>query len=455
MSLAILGVLVAAEIVLTVLTLTKFRNKAKWLQNRLIVRGAEAAFLLGIVVLPTTYLKWRFMTAILVLLFRVAVAGIQFLVRRKKAAEKTKKIPGTIIGCVVSVGIITISLTPALMFANYNGLPTTGDYQVKQCSAILIDHDRVDEFEDDGSYREVPVHFYYPETEGNFPLIVFSHGAFGYYQSNFSTYAELASNGYVVAALDHPHHALFTTDSEGKTILVDNHFFSEAMETDSPEVTSERLYELSQKWMKLRTDDGNFVLDTIEEAKKAEALDDAWCVNDDAQIMKVLEMTDVDHIGLIGHSMGGAMSVALGRERSDIDAVVDLDGTMLGEIVEYHDGRFDGSSRSFEYNREPYPVPVLDFTKASDYNDSKSAENNAYLNQPVMANAKDGRTVVVEGVGHMDFTDMPVFSPFLASLMGSGDVDHEQVLMTMNGIVLNWFDYYLKGEGVLNTPARF
>ncbi|MBQ5851909.1 MAG: hypothetical protein IIW54_14020, partial [Lachnospiraceae bacterium] len=32
----------------------------------------------------------------------------------------------------------------------------------------------------------------------DFPLVVFSHGAFGYYESNTSTYMELASNGYVV-----------------------------------------------------------------------------------------------------------------------------------------------------------------------------------------------------------------------------------------------------------------
>ena len=46
---------------------------------------------------------------------------------------------------------------------------------------------RIDEFENDGSFREVPAHFYYPDSEsGEFPLVIFSHGAFGYYESNFT-----------------------------------------------------------------------------------------------------------------------------------------------------------------------------------------------------------------------------------------------------------------------------
>lgn len=47
-------------------------------------------------------------------------------------------------------------------------------------------------------------------------------------------------------------------------------------------------------------------------------------------------MVDEDKIGLMGHSMGGASSVQLGRERDDIDAVIDLEGTMAGEYVGKH-----------------------------------------------------------------------------------------------------------------------
>ena len=42
---------------------------------------------------------------------------------------------------------------------------------------------------------------------------------------------------------------------------------------------------------------------------------------------------DTGKIGVFGHSLGGATAVAAGRERSDISAVIDIEGTMLAEYT--------------------------------------------------------------------------------------------------------------------------
>jgi hypothetical protein len=55
----------------------------------------------------------------------------------------------------------------------------------------------------------------------------------------------------------------------------------------------------------------------------------------------------------------------------------------------------------------------------------------------------------------MDFTDLPLISPFHASMLGRGDVNHDETLGTTNSIVLNWFDYYLKNEGTLDIKAQY
>ena len=60
-----------------------------------------------------------------------------------------------------------------------------------------------------------------------------------------------------------------------------------------------------------------------------------------------------------------------------------------------------------------------------------------------------------ENAEHMDFTDLPLFSPFLGSMMGSGDIDHAEALNTVNGLVRSWFDYYLKNEGTLAIQAKY
>ena len=459
MGLLFLILFVVMETALVVLSLTKWSEKSKFLKNRAIVATCELLILLLIVVLPTTYMKWRFFVALTMVAIRIASSLISYFTKRHKVTGYVRKSVRVVSG-VFAVLFMALSLVPSFIFSNYNGLKTTGEYEITECNAILVDDNRLDYFESDGSKREVPVHFYYPKAQGDFPLVVFSHGAFGYYQSNYSTYAELASNGYIVAALDHPHHAFFTTDSSGNTIIVDTKFFEDAMNLGNPEYkNADETFEIIKDWMKVRTEDENFVVDTIKQAKENNNLNSAWITDNAGEILNVLSMTDTQKIGLLGHSMGGATAVSLGRQRDDIDAVIDLDGSMLTEIEDVENGEF-------QYIEAPYPVPVLDFRKECDYNEieqmrAEGIDENDYMyyiadvNDHVVENAKDGRTVVFKNAGHMDFTDLPMFSPFLGSMLGSGDVDNEEFMYTVNGIVLNWFDYYLKGEGSLNIEATY
>ena len=441
MTILFIILLVCAEIALLVLTLKKQREQSLWLRNRAITRGIEFVLLLGIVLLPITHLKWRYTGTLILLGVLLLIAGLAWLLKRKKATGEVKK-GKAIASAILSVLLILPALTPAFLFANYNGLKPTGAYEIKQTDAILTDSSRIDSFETDGSLREVPVHFYYPDADGSFPLIVFSHGAFGYYQSNYSTYAELASNGYVVAALDHPHHAFFSKDTDGKLVLVDNGFLNDAVAIQNADKSAEDVYTITRDWMQLRMDDTDFVLDTIEAAKADGALNGAWHTEHAAEILSVLEKTDTGRIGLMGHSMGGATAVSVGRMRSDVGAVIVLDGTMLGEITGI-------GNDEYLCKEEPYPVPILDLRGYSDYSREEP------VNDRIVEHAVDGRVLEFGGVGHMDFTDLPLFSPFLSSMLGSENIDHAAFMNRINGIVLNWFDYYLKGTGALDLRAEY
>lgn len=343
--------------------------------------------------------------------------------------------------------VLAVFLVPKLLFTDYEGLPTTGPYEVAQTSAILIDEARLETFETDGSKREVPVYFYYPvpekSKEESCPLVIFSHGAFGYYQSNTSTYMELASHGYVVVSLDHPYHSFFTTDTAGKTITVNPEFIQEVMGVNEEGVSEEEIIELSHDWLEIRVADMSFVLDTLKNAKEAEELSFTnWYVSEEnvtQDILTILSMTDMESIGLMGHSLGGASSVTLGRTREDIDAVIDLDGTMLGEEFGYENG-------VYEFYEGEYPVPLLSVSNEAHHRDGKVA-GDLYVNNIVLENAVDSHYTYFVGSGHMNFTDLPLFSPPLAAMLGVGEVDATECVITMNEIVLEYFDYYLKDEG--------
>lgn len=452
MGIILFALFTAMETALTVLTITKFRRL--WNRNKTFLCALELIITVLVILLPVTGMKWRFAGCIVILAVRFIVSGIIYLIRRRKeASEKSKA--GAIISAVMSIFIISMSLFPAFIFTGYNGLATSGEYDVLETSAILTDKSRIESNETDGSFREVPVHFYYPDGDAeNCPLVLFAHGSFGYYQSNSSLYTELASNGYVVASIDHPYFAFFTKDTDGKIITVDMDFMKTAIDIQNNQYNADDEFRTERQWMEIRTADENFVLDSIKSAKSNSTLNDSWYTESDDindEILHILSITDTNVIGLTGHSIGGAVAVQLGRERNDITAVADIDGTMLGERLAYENGRHT-------YIEEPYPIPILSIDNESHwkdgYTDTYAEEyGEIYVNKYVLDNAVDAREVHFEGTEHMDFTDLPLLSPTLAGMLGTGSVEPEEFVPELNKTVLNYFDYYLKGKGTLNTES--
>lgn len=453
MGFVLLGMFAVVEIALCIVTFTMQKEKAQWLKNRLIARCGEILLFLIAILLPWCQWDFRFKMCFAVLILRVVSAAISYAVKHKKLSGSKSKF-GAAISAGIGILVLAFALIPAFLFTGYEGLETTGAYKVKEVSAILVDQSRTETFETDGSKREVPVHIYYPATdednENNFPFILFSHGAFGYYQSNVSTYMELASNGYVVVSLDHPYHSFFTEDTEGSLITVDPNFLQEVMRANEESATEEEILEMSHKWLAIRTADMQFVLDSIKNAKMEGCDSAVWFIESEEvekEIVKVLSMTDVDTVGLMGHSMGGAASVAVGREREEIAAVIDLDGTMLGEELSYENGEY-------QFCAEPYPVPLLAIDNEEHYEEGKSV-GKLYVNTAVLENAIDSRHTYFVGSGHMNFTDLPLFSPVLASLLGTGTIDETECVETMNEIILAYFNYYLKGQEELTIHESY
>lgn len=346
-----------------------------------------------------------------------------------------------LVRCLVAAGII-VALAAGLrliLFPPYRQPKVTGNHEVEIAEFTWEDANRVETFTDTGENRALTVKFWYPKEEGRYPLVVFSHGAFGVIDSNYSTCMELASNGYVAVSIAHPYHAMYVKDVNGKTTMVNSEFFKSAMTAGGnhdPE-EEEKMYLNSVEWMALRTADENFVLDTIlDKVKQGEE--------------GPFRLVDTEKIGLFGHSMGGASSVALGREREDIDAVIDLEGTMLGEYVGFENG-------TEVFNQEPYPIPVLDVNSERVHEEAERLADMGlqYVNFYVGENAADYREVVFRDAGHLNFTDLPLASPVLAKMLGVGKVDARTCIENVNQVVLCWFDYYLKDKGELNLKAVY
>lgn len=398
--------------------------------------AALAAF---VILAFSSVIQWSFRWyGLALLLFIWAALGAWRLLARH--AEKGPYSAGGTVGKAAGMLLLVfVALIPELVFPQYRPPQTTGGYDVATVNYTYTDKSRIEGFTNTGENRRVNVEFWYPKKAGGrHPLIVFSHGAFGIKMSNSSTFRELASNGYVVCSIDHPYHALFTIGADHRLVRVDRSFYQEIVDVNEGKYDEATVFALERKWMQLRTADINFVLNTILE--EAESGDSA----------SVYGLVDGKRIGLMGHSLGGASSALVARQRTDIGAVVNLDADLQGEYLRYSDGKY-------ALNDTTYPVPILTILADDVVRliDAVPDANSVVALEHVTATAPHAYEVHIKGTDHMSVTDLPLVSPLLTSMItksvkkagGGAPADKRVVIEKMNSLVLAFFNAYLKKEG--------
>ncbi len=394
-----------------------------------------STFIMFIGLILTSIIDWSFQWYLLgTLLFIFAIMSL-FRLATGKFGRKPFEKPRVVCRGIVTIFAFALVTIPAIIFPQYEDPEMTGEYKVNNFIYTFTDLNRIETFTNTGENRKLTVEFWYPEeTDEKYPLIVFSHGAFGVKSSNTSTFMELASNGYVVCSIDHPYHAAGTMDSDGNLTIGSSKFMQEVIDANRGIYSEKEQFRLYDNWMSLRTDDINFVIDTILN-------------NIENSSVEVYRLIDGNKIGLMGHSLGGAASSQLGREREDISAVINMDGSMLGEYSIDIEGRI-------VINNEPYPIPMLNFY--SDYVMNKIIADPKYVypNKYISSISLNAFEVCIRGSNHMSYTDLPLFSPFLANQLSGvsgasskANVDKYYCIETMNKLVLEFFNCYLKDEG--------
>lgn len=272
--------------------------------------------------------------------------------------------------------------------------------------------------------REIPVSVWYPSDIGEqkLPLLLFSHGSFGVASSNETMFLELASRGYIVMSLDHPHHSFKTTLSDGKSVMVDFKFMQNVMASQGSEDLEGTLKSLNN-WLQIRLEDINYVLDKL--------LDDE---NDNDYERNI----DKNRIVLSGHSLGGSAALAIGRERStEISSLIILESPFIADILGIEGNKYI-------FTDEEYPIPILHFYSDSLY--EKIDEITTYTMNSRIIKSKDPKftNVHISGVGHIGLTDMALVSPIITNLIDGGLNKRQapETLLEMNEHVLEFLNKY-------------
>jgi predicted dienelactone hydrolase len=145
---------------------------------------------------------------------------------------------------------------------------------------------------------------------------------------------------------------------------------------------------------------------------------------------------DLDGVGVVGHSFGGAASGQAGLNDPRVAAGINLDGLQLGDMVD----RAIGIPFLFVHhdNRTAVnPTPNINLFRR--------AKGPAYL-------------LVIEGTGHYNFSDfsLPLLSEGIPLPQGAlGSIDGRRCADILNGIVVTFFDVYLRDGDVADLTKLF
>ena len=235
--------------------------------------------------------------------------------------------------------------------------------------------------------------------DGQFPLVLFSHGNGGMRSQGVFWCEHMASHGYIVAAPDH-------TGNSGVTILG-----GELVVFNS---------ELRKPSGEERPKDIRFLIDAFTRMNKG----------DDS---RYYQRDDLDHIGVAGHSYGGYTATRVADTDPRVDAIAPW--------------------AAVAQERENYDIPLMAVVATED--DTINAEGNARIRQYYEESRGPKYLVEFVNAGHYSFTEMYQWNPTFGDGVGSGTritngepieyIGMDKAFSLLNGYTTAFFGKYLKG----------
>ena len=252
------------------------------------------------------------------------------------------------------------------------------------------------------SYLDLPV-----ATDGSpFPAILFSHGYTGFRAQNTFQVQELASRGYIVAAVEHTYAAAMTVFPDGR-VAPHN---PETLPPDGDPDYEADAEELLKQW----TGDLQFTLASLD-ALNADP--GSW----------LLGSLDLSRVGTLGHSTGGGAAIQFCSAEPRCRAGFAMDPWLLP----VENGVLEAGLN------QPF---LAMFSEAW----STAANVGSYV---TLADGYPGELTVMTVLGsdHFDFTDLPLTSPLSPYLGVKGPIAGDRMLSLVNAFTVDFFDAMLRG----------
>ena len=412
--------------------------------------------------------RWQMIPVYLLMLVEFLLSLPALLKREQTAkANSWKKTAGGMGGLLLTAAALVLPV----LFPIPRGLPPTGPYQVGTFSIALTDNARHEIYSNNPQDpRRIMVQVWYPtdpvpgtplspwvdhaeiygpaisrylhlpaffldhlkyartnsyvgapvsKTQAKYPLLLFSHGFPGFRAQNTYQIQELASHGYIVAAVQHTYGAVVTVFPDGTTIPYNPQALPDNVSKADYNAAANRLV---NEW----AGDLGFVLDTLT------------LMNQNDTQHGLLGRLDLERVGVFGHSTGGGATVEFCARDARCKAG-------LGE-----DAWLTPVSPSVISAGVRQPFLFLYSEQWAYYR----SDNEALFKQ-LYLHSSQATTATIMGTAHYDFTDLPLLTPIAAQIGLKGPINGQRVMMIIDDYSLAFFNKALLGKpsGLLNGPS--
>ncbi len=261
-----------------------------------------------------------------------------------------------------------------------------------------------------------------------YPVIILKSGI-GACALDYTTIAEdLASHGYIVVGSDTPYSTCVVVMPDGRVI----HKTTAGNPGDAPVSDAER-ERLLETLIDVRSADTKFLVDQLTH------------LNADDPSGTFTGRLDMEAIGVVGHSFGGATAAQICHDDARFRAGMDIDGALYGSVVR-------------EGLRQPFLFLLSDHGDAWHSPDCTIAANIRAVSNRLPG---DRLIVTLQGAHHFSFSDQAlVKSQILMKLLSR--MDSRTSLSCTARYVREFFDVHLRGaprersySGPLMPAARF
>lgn len=241
-------------------------------------------------------------------------------------------------------------------------------------------------------------------ADGQFPVLLFSHGYNSARFQSTSLMEDLASHGYIVIAMSHPYGSAISVFPDSRII-----FHDEDTLIGEGEVFRRSGQRLGDQWAA----DMQYLLDQL--------------ANGQIESNRLLQNHyDFDQIGVFGHSTGGGATFIMCSRDPRCKAAFGLD-VWLGPAP---DSVIEAGSDIPAY------FLMSEFWPKT---------GNTNLIRTFISNSSNATWVTIKDTGHYDFADIPFLSPLAGRLGLAGGINPYRGQEINREFVRGFFDRYLKG----------